>query len=259
MSIFSEHLSHLSEQLRHDPSVLALLLAGEEGSYSGAAGTELNVIIVVSDEEFEARLQDGRLHYKMTDPAVEYTQITGRYISPRYLEKVARAGSEPARFAFMGAVIVFSDLTELRSLINEITEYPLHLKQANINRFYAQFEAWYLECKRALVQQEHYVLHQSIMNLLLFGGRLILAHNEMLYPGQKLLVHMLEHAQRKPEQLLSSMQSLMVTPSEMCLERLYRQVRDYRNWVNEELNWTDYVIMDNEMQWLRQSVSVGDI
>ncbi|WP_322903721.1 hypothetical protein [Paenibacillus campi] len=259
MSIFSAHLARLSEQLQLDPSVLALLLAGEEGSRSGATVAELDVIIVVSDEEFEQRLQQGRLYYKMTDCAVQNGTVTGRYISPRYLDKVARTGSEPARFAFMGAVIVFSRLPQLRTMINDITEYPLHLKQANMNRFYAQFEAWYHECKRALLQQEHYVLHQSIMNLLLFGGRLILAHNEMLYPGYKLLVHMLEHAQRKPEQLLQSMQAMMVTPSEVCLERLYRQIRDYRNWVDDELSWTDYVIMDNELQWLRQSVSVGDI
>ncbi len=257
MSIFSGHLLHLNEQLQRDDSVLALLITGEQNSLT--FGDDLDVIIVVSDEQFEERLQDGRLYYKVTDSTGQEGAVTGRYISPSYLEKVARSGSEPARYAFMGAVIVFSHLPELRSMINDITEYPVHQKQANIYRFYAEFEAWYQECKRALAQQEHYVLHQSIMNVLLFGGRLILAHNEMLYPGHKQLLHMLEHARRKPEQLLPAMQTLMVSPSEMSLERLYRQIRDYRSWGNEGWSQTDYARFDPDLQWLRPSVYAGEI
>ncbi|WP_411346012.1 hypothetical protein ACE3MZ_08510 [Paenibacillus sp. WLX1005] len=262
MSIFSEQLSQLSEHLQHDPSVFALLLTGQEGIGEPAAEAELDVMIVVSDEEFEERLQSGCLHYKavgMTEKGLYGGGINGKYISPGYMEKVSRFGSEPARFTFMGAVIVFSHLPELRSMINEITEFPLHQKQANINRFYAQFEAWYQECRKALQSNEHYLLHQSVMNMILFSGRLILSHNEMLYPGHKSLIHMLEHARKKPDQLLPVMQTLMTSPSELSLERLYRQIRDYDRWVNEDLNWTDYVIMDNELQWMRRSVSVSEI
>jgi len=260
MNIFSGNLSKWSEHLQKHPSILGVLLRGTEiySTTSEAAGPE--VMIIITDEEFEQRLQKGSLHYREVDQdGVAVQGITGRYISPGYMDKVARFGSEPARAAFMEVVIVFSRLSDLRSRINDITEYPFQQKQDNINRFYAQFEAWYQECCKAFVTEEPYLLRQSVMNLILFGGRLILAHNEMLYPGHKWLIHTLEHARKKPDGLLKTISELMTEPSRGSLELLYRQVLEYHDWVREDLNWTDYVIMDNELQWMGRNVSVGEI
>ncbi|WP_458119281.1 hypothetical protein [Paenibacillus sp. Z6-24] len=260
MSIFSGYLSKWSEQLQNDPSVLGVLLGGTEIYSNTGASAGMEAMIIITDEEFEQRLQRGSLHYRgMGSTGAVGQMVTGRYISPGYMDKVARFGSEPARFAFMGVVIVFSRLADLRNRINDITEYPLQQKQDNINRFYAQFEAWYQECRKALITDEPYLLRQSVMNMVLFGGRLILAHNEMLYPGHKWLIHTLEHARKKPERLLKTIRELMTEPSESTLELLYRQVLEYHDWVGEDLNWTDYVILDNELQWMSRNVSVGEI
>lgn len=261
MNILSDCLSQLTEHLRGDSSVKGLLITGSVAYGYSSPHSDMNIMIIVSDQEFEDRFQSGSLHYDGAECKVgrSLQNIDGKYISMAYLEKVARCGSEPARFAFLGAIVVFSDIPELRDVLNTITEYPMSLKQNNIHRFYAQFEAWYGECKQALKRDDSYLLHQAVMNMALFGGRMVLAHNEMLYPGHKWMMRVLDSVREKPERLREQIQSLMSEPREATIEQFYRHITEFRNWGIGEMKWADYVIRDSELHWLQGSLSVAEL
>ena len=57
-----------------------------------------------------------------------------------YITKVVEYGSEPARFAFKDAVVIYSKIEGLEQLIQESSRYPVKMKHENIHKFYAQFE-----------------------------------------------------------------------------------------------------------------------
>ena len=83
-----------------------------------------------------------------------------------------------------------------------IARYPVEDKAARIRRFYAQFEAWAWYAGEALRLDNAYLLGVSIDKLVLFGGRLILAHNEQLYPYHKWFLRVLETVPDRPAGLM---------------------------------------------------------
>ena len=78
-------------------------------------------------------------------------RVCGRkYISRGFLKQVAKKGSEPARFAFRDARVLFSRGKPLETFLEEVVRYPVEGKEERLRRYYAQFEAWNWYGKEAL-------------------------------------------------------------------------------------------------------------
>ena len=56
----------------------------------------------------------------------------------------------------------------------------------------------------AIKRNDKYLLTRAVGDLVLYGGRLILAHNEVLYPYHKFLMTELERAPEKPDDLIGA-------------------------------------------------------
>jgi hypothetical protein len=69
------------------------------------------------------------------------------------------------------------------------------------------------------------LLGTSVSKLILFGGRLILAHNELLYPYHKWFLKVLEQAKDKPSDLLACIQTLNESPTVENSEAFYEKVK----------------------------------
>ena len=115
------------------------------------------------------------------------------------MRQVAERGSEPARFAFQDARILFSRVAGLEALLRAIARYPAAGKEARMRRFYAQFEAWHWYAHEALRLDNRYLLGAAISKMVLFGGRLILTHNDRLYPYHKWFLKQLEQRTGRAE------------------------------------------------------------
>jgi len=107
-------IAHASALLRRDPEVRALLLGGSIAHGYESPASDVDLLIVVSDEDHAARLCDGRVQWS-TAEGCEWPggYVEGKYVSPGFLAEVAHGGSEPARFAFQDARVLFSDLGDL--------------------------------------------------------------------------------------------------------------------------------------------------
>ena len=175
------------------------------------------------------------------------------------MKKVAEKGSEPARFAFEGAEIIFSNFDGLEDLLAEITVYPRAEKQEKIERFYAQFEAWKWYSEEAIKLNNNYLLNRAVNNLVLFGGRLILAENECLYPFHKWFLRVLAEIEAKPEDLIKTIDDLMRAPDKKLVEKFYQDVKAYRDWVEPGINWPHKFLLDTELTWLEDKTPVADL
>jgi len=90
--------------------------------------------------------------------------------------------------------------------------------------------AWHWYCGEALKRDNEYLLGTAVSKLILFGGRFILAHNEMLYPYHKWFLKVLERAKDKPSDLMACIRALTGSPTVENIEAFYGKVKTFQPW-----------------------------
>jgi hypothetical protein len=185
--------------------------------------------------------------------------VDGKYLSLNFVRQVSEKGSEPARFAFEGSQVLFSRVAGFQEAVCNIAEYPVSEKMDRIRRFYAQFEAWHWYCGEALAKNNQYLLGTARSKLILFGGRLILAHNEMLYPYHKWFLKVLEGAKEKPSDLMDCIQALAEAPTAGTIETFYERIKTFQPWSDTPHSWPVQFLLDSELNWMDGKTPVDDL
>jgi hypothetical protein len=249
-----------TQRLRAEPEVQALLLAGSIAHGFASEASDVDLAIVVSDADFDARLRDGRLQYWSAE-GCEWAggYVEGKYVGPAFLARVAERGSEPARYAFEDARILFSRIAGLEETLRAIVRYPAEGKAGRIRRFHAQFEAWHWYAHQALEREDRYLLGLSVAKTVLFGGRMFLAHNERLHPYHKWFLKVLEQVPERPADLLERIAAVYDEPSQANLLRLWATVKNFRAWEESEGSWAVQFMRDSELAWLDGEPPVDDL
>lgn len=256
----SQTIQNVKEYFEHDPEVQALLLSGSIAHGFQSPTSDVDIMIFVSEEDYQRRFQTEQLHFFNTDLCTyEGGYVDGKYLSLNFVKQVLEKGSEPARFAFEGSQVLFSRVGGFEEDVCKISEYPAAEKAERIKRFYAQFEAWHWYCGEALAKGNQYLLRTSVSKLILFGGRLILTHNEMLYPYHKWFLNVLERAKEKPTDLLVCIQSLTESPTAENIEAFYEKVKAFQPWSDNPYHWPVQFLLDSELNWMDGKTPVDDL
>ncbi|MFO7445703.1 MAG: nucleotidyltransferase domain-containing protein [Ignavibacteriaceae bacterium] len=256
-----ESIRNITEKFKNDPEVLALLISGSIAHGFEDEGSDIDCLIIVPNDVHAKKTEAKALVYNETESCTyEGGYIDGKYITFDFMKTVAGKGSEPARFAFDGVITAFSKINGLQDVINSITTFPVEKKQDNIYRFSCQIEAWKWFTGEALKRKNDYLLQRAVTNLILFGGRMILAHHEVLYPFHKWFLKVLEKNANNPEELMSKINLLLKSPSTDAANDFYSYIKNYTDWeIDTAKSWPNQFLKDSELNWLELSVPVGDI
>jgi predicted nucleotidyltransferase len=239
----SQTIQNVTEYFHRDPEVLALLLSGSIAHGFQTSASDVDIMIFISAENYQKRFQMGQLTFFTTDLCTYAGgYVDGKYLSLDFVKQVMVKGSDPARFAFEGAQVLFSRIQGFEEEVCRIAEYPIAEKSERIKRFHAQLEAWHWYCGEALKRGNQYLLNTAVSKLILFGGRLILTHNEMFYPYHKWFLRVLEQAKDKPSGLMASIQALTESPTN---ENPY--------------GWGAQFMLDSELNWMDGKTPVDDL
>jgi predicted nucleotidyltransferase len=256
----SHSIQNVREHFQQDPEVQALLLSGSIAHGFETPASDVDIMIFVSEADYQKRSQAGQLHFFNRDLCT-YSggYVDGKYLSLSFLRQVLEKGSEPARFAFEGGQVLFSRVAGFEEDVCRIARYPVPEKAERIMRFYAQFEAWHWYCGEALAKANLYLLGTSVSKLILFGGRLILAHNQMLYPYHKWFLKVLERARDKPAGLMASIDALTQSPTAENVEAFYAMVKTFQPWSDDPYRWPVQFMFDSELNWIDGNAPVDDL
>lgn len=256
----SQSIQNVKEHFQRDPEVQALLLSGSIAHGFESAASDVDIMVFVSEDDYQKRFASGQLHFFNTDLCTyEGGYVDGKYLSLNFIKQVLEKGSEPARFAFEGSQVLFSRVDGFVEDVCKIAEYPVAEKEERIKRFYAQFEAWHWYCGQALAKGNRYLLGTSVSKLILFGGRLILAHNETLYPYHKWFLRVLEQAKDKPSGLMTSIDVLTASPTAETIEAFYEKVKAFQPWSDDPYHWPVQFLLDSELNWMDGKTPVEDV
>ncbi|NBI30549.1 nucleotidyltransferase domain-containing protein [Chengkuizengella marina] len=259
-----EHHKKTIEKLIHhfekDPNVLALLIGGSVAKGYAKENSDVDFILVVTDETFNDRKQNHDLFYWSGEFCdYEGGYVDGKFTSLQFLKDVAERGSEPARFAFCDAIEGFSKIEELEPLLQKITTYPENEQKQKIESFYTQFEAarWYVN--EAEKRNDKYLMMHIVSSLVLFGGRLILAHNKVLYPYHKWFMRKLSEVKNKPVDFMQLTDRLLSEPNKENAESFCKCVLEFTQWPEIKEGWPNRFMIESEWNWMNGTAPIADL
>lgn len=255
-------LAHLRALLGADPNVLALLLGGSLAHGFAGEHADVDFIAVVTDEDYRRRAAEGRLTVAGPD-GCDYPggYTDGKFVDVAFLAQVADRGSEPARFAFQDARFVLERDPRVRPLLAEIVRYPVVGVDDRIERFAAQLPAWRWFRSEALAKSNRYLELLALQKLTLFGCRVVLAVNRMLYPFHKWMLRVVADATRQPDGFADMLERLVRDPDDDLVDAYVRGVIDFAGLDPDALQqrWGGYFLRDNELTWLTGPPPIDDL
>lgn len=130
-------VDRLIDRFKGDSNFLALLIGGSLIKGYGNQDSDVDFMLIATDEEYARRLPDRALTYYSTD-LCDYPggYVDGKIVNVAFLEEVADRGSEPARSAFENVIVSYSRVLQLEDLRDRITTYPEATHTANCNRLW---------------------------------------------------------------------------------------------------------------------------
>ncbi len=176
-----------------------------------------------------------------------------------YLREVADHGNEATRSAFVNMIPSIARLPELDALLRQITTYPEQGRDERMKAFFSEviMMNWFIG--EAEKRSDAYLLTRSVADMVLFGGRCILAYNRILYPFHKWLMQCLREAPEKPPELLNLTAALLESPSKQTAADYSACLREFHDWGVSEIGEAAVQFMfDREWPWRRGEAPIHD-
>lgn len=253
-------IERLADAYRDDPRFLGLIIGGSIAKGYARDDSDLDFLIIATDEEFEQRLAARDLFINRRDLCdYEGGFVDGKIINLEFLENLAEKGNEPSRAAFQGAFAAYSDIPDLEALLQRIPVYPEAGHDERIRAFYSMAFIQHWLFHEAERHGNRYTLTRAASQLALFSGRLILAYNRTLFPYHKWLSRALESAPDKPDNFLACFDNFLDEPCGDNATRLFECVRDFEDWGVSDLEAYTWFMTDVEWAWLSGRTPIEDL
>jgi hypothetical protein len=253
-------IDRLVETYRDDGRFVAVIIGGSVAKGYARPDSDVDFMIVATDEEYARRDAEDDLFINRPD-LCDYQGgfVDGKVIDLAYLQEVAGFGNEPSRAAFQGAFTAFCHEPEIEDLLPTIPVYPEKGHDRRIKAFYSMafMQNWLMG--EAARHDNPYTIQRAASQLALYAGRLILAHNRVLYPYHKWLMRALEDAPEKPDGFMASLAALNTAPSAKTAEQLFNGLRAFRDWGVQDLEAYLWFMREVEWGWRSGAPSLDDL
>jgi hypothetical protein len=252
-------LARISERMQADPDALALIIIGSVARGDASPGSDLDGYLVVTDTAYRARRAAG-VHSWGANELCDWPGGTagGLIVDLGMLAELAERGPEPARYAFTGAFAAFSRVPELDALLRRIPVYPEHERTEKLISFASQLPVHLAYLTLGEYSSNAYLLAETAVEIVRFGGRLILAHNRMLYPSRKWFMRELARAPERPPDLLELAERLIRTPSIAHGRAFCDAVLGFAPWPQPPEGAMARFQQDRELHWLSGPAPLGE-
>lgn len=252
-------IENLVDRMQADPRVIALILGGSVAKGHARADSDVDAIVVVTEEYHRELEQENRL----SECIAEGCDYPGGYFDLKYttlplLEQTAQAGSEPARNAYLCARCLFTRDGAVPAALSRIPVFQRAEKEEKLLSFYSAFSL-HADYFWHYASQNAYIRVRTAADIVLFGLRLLLEENEVLFPCQK---DLLRAAGALPgsEALLSCANTFLEKlddPAKQAFEKAVRAASHYNPPADYSQILTRY-IEDNELWWVQRRPLIAE-
>lgn len=263
MLLWPHHVDTIARVAAHfaaQPDVEALLLTGSLAHGFATAASDVDIVIVVSDAEWQRRREETALTYYDEDLATyEGGYVDGKFVSLGFLRQVAERGNDATRWGYEGARILFARTPELAPLLDEVVAFPAAEKAQRRTRFTAQLLAWRWYAEQARAKSDVYLASLSLDRVVLFACRLVLNENELLFPFHKWLRRVAQDAAHRPASFPADVDALYADSS--GVDAFVYGLLDFYgiDRGDAERTWGAWFMQDTELSWMSGPAPVEDL
>lgn len=252
-------IQRMIDRFQPDPTVLALIIIGSVARGDERADSDVDCYLLVDDPAYQARRVTHQLLINADDLCdYPHGQAGGRVIDLTYLRDIAARGPEPARFAFVQALPAFTRLPNLDELLAPIAQYPEHERTEKLISFASQLPVHLSYLELGEYSRNPYLLAQTAVEIVLFGGRLILAYNRMLYPNRKWFLREFARAPAKPDGIIELAEQLLAHPTIACATTFCERILQFQPWPQPAEGTLARFQNDRELHWREPGVPLAD-
>ncbi len=251
----------LTKAMASDPAVLAVIITGSIAKGQQREDSDIDFVLVVTDDEYRKRKANYSLHYSSraftTYPG---GYVDGKVVTLEYMRAVAQRGNEISRVAFKGAFLAYCKENEIESILPRIPVYQKAEQEEKMVSFQAQMEYYKWLFDEAIRRDDKYLRYHCAVNMIHFGCRLILAHNEILYPYHKMLISEVMKAPDKPEHFIDLVNVFLDNVTKPNFMAVFEAVMELgEKWPLIKEGWAARFVEDSELAWFYRKPYIGDI
>jgi hypothetical protein len=243
-------IQRLVEQFKDDLRFPALIIGGSVAKGRARKDSDIDILLVANEEEY-ARREATQDFWYLDREICDYPggYVEGKIINMQFLVDAAERGSEPARAAFSGAFVGYSRIPELEGLLQRIPVYQEQEHKEKIEAFYSQVLLLNWLVAEAEKRKDSYLLTHAVSNLVLFGGRLILSHNRILYPYHKWFMYEVRRAEKKPAHFVELIEKLLGQPCKENAQAFTESISSFHDWGVSYSQAVVNFMKDSEWNW----------
>jgi len=255
-----ESIQNLVAYFSNNQAVLAIVLGGSIAKGLEKFDSDIDAEVIVTDSYYNELVKEKRVSEGITGHCTyENGYFDVKYFTKNFLNVLAIRGSEPSRNAFVKSYCIFSRDKEIENIIPKIGIFQESEKKEKMDSFYS-----------ALALNYHYFWHKSKDNLylrvrctsdiVLFGYRLLLQDNGVLFPCQRDLSDTVSKLQRSPVNIVLKGETLLKNMRDEDVTDFVESILNYidyqppKDWSEVLTRYTD----DNEIWWYKERPVIAE-
>ena len=246
-----DSLQIMKERYQGDSDVIALILGGSVAKGEARSDSDLDGMVIITDQAFEKRKLAGQL----TDYIPGLCTYPGgyfdiKYFSKGYLEAAAERGSDPTRNSFVKSKVVFSSDSEIEKIIERIQIYPKDKKHERIRLFrsilYYANGYYYNVAAR---NNDAYMLNKCYVDIVYAGLRMLYVHNDMFFPCHSRLIKYTNHLPNKPDGIVALAKAVNEKRDIASKDTFVAAVLNFTNWDADTKYYDSFYVEKIEQTW----------
>ena len=204
--MLKHHEESMKELLKYYSAmegVIAVVVGGSVMHGNARPDSDLDAIIVVTEEDYERRKAENRL----AEVVYGHCTYEGGYFDVKFKSKkvlllAAEHASEPTRNAYRDAVALYSLDKDIQGIVDKISAYPEREAADKVRCFNSNLQlnrGYFLNC----VKEDNAYMRAHLAQEIVYSVyRLILLENRVLFPCNRRLEDAVRACSHRPENIL---------------------------------------------------------
>jgi predicted nucleotidyltransferase len=236
------------ERAKEDQTIIGVILCGSLARDAGRPDSDVDLFIVVTDEAFQMRRTEKDYFWGTHSDSAPYpVEVDGKIVDKEFLRRLWINGNESIKSTFMDVSLIYSRDAELRSLLERKRDMVDGHKAEKIRKFYALMKSRrYTADDRAA---GILLVKRCIFDTVYFACRLVLAHNEVLFPSVKNMEKELLRCPDKPPRFIELMHEVLEKSSSDKLAEFYDHVESFYSAYRFDDRLRKGYVLENELFW----------
>lgn len=251
-------IHQLIEYVSKDESVLALILCGSIARGTETDRSDVDVIVVVTDERFNKERTCKNYFWGTDFDSKEFkVEIDGKIITKDFLRKVWKYGNESIKSTLYHSKVIYSQDSDIERLLLNKPKVMISEKDENIRKFYSLMKSCRFSAGDDLGNT--FYVNKCIYDTVFYACRLVLAHNDILYPCVKNIHKELDNCNDIPTDFIPLMNEVMHSYSFDKMVEFYNCVNDYFKKYHFDNRLRRGYVLENELFWFFNTVPYAEI